>query len=112
MSYWKYRAFDGQLRIQEGVLVSHIRDNEPPDSIFLSLRQQGLQGVELEQIDATMYHREVYLLKLKERGLPKSQKIQECRVPSDIPKVASSIHGRVLALVCSLLNRYRKRPSP
>lgn len=108
MSYWKYRAFDEQLRIQEGVLISH----EPPDSIFLSLRQQGLQGVELEQIDATMYHREIYLLKLKERGLPKSQKVQACQVPPDVHKVVFSIRGRILALVCSLFSRYRKRPSP
>lgn len=66
MNYWKYRAYDALLRIQEGVIqASSLEDT------MLQLRQQGLQGVELDPIDQTEYRRALYLQKLKERLSPK-----------------------------------------
>lgn len=73
MGYWKYRAFDAQLRIQEGVIISHIDNN--PDLVMLQLRQQGLQGVELKQIDGAEYQREVYLQRLRDRGRRQSNNL-------------------------------------
>lgn len=68
MSYWKYRAYDSGMKIREGVIVSPVEDEQAPDHVLLSLRQQGLQGIHIQQIDRLEYNREVYLQKLKDRG--------------------------------------------
>ncbi len=93
MSYWKYRAYDANMQIRDGVIVSPDGDETAPDHVLLNLRQQGLQGIELKQIDRAEYNREVYLQKLKDRGRRGPQVVQP-----PLPVMPQSIRARLAKL--------------
>ncbi len=99
MNYWKYRAYNVQLCIQEGVVVSP--SDQAPDGVLLQLRQQGLQGIDIRPIDRAEYNREVYLRRLKERGQPQPRSVSPPGLRSSIRRgwwlgraVASFFHRR------------------
>lgn len=68
MSYWKYRAYDASMTISEGILISHHNGQNAPEQVILALRQQGLCGFHLEEINHAEYKKELYIQKLKNRA--------------------------------------------
>ncbi len=68
IGYWKYKAFDALLHIEEGVLIAPIdRADNTWTQILVKLRQQGLQGIELIPITKAEYTQALRLRHLKER---------------------------------------------
>lgn len=67
MSYWKYRAFDSALKVHDGVIMSPLSSDQPPDILLLQLRNQGLQVIDIRLIDKIEYDHETYLQKLRDR---------------------------------------------
>ncbi len=69
MYYWSYRAYDDNLQINEGMLVSDPGNNDQDQAfqlVMLQLRQHGLQAIELRQIDQSEYLKGQKIQQLKD----------------------------------------------
>ncbi len=68
MGYWRYKAFDEQTRITEGILESKYDDEQMMIADVLSqLYGQNLSGIELMHAERHEYLTEQRILKLRSR---------------------------------------------
>ncbi len=97
MSFWRYRAYDGNLAICDGVLVGPDAE-DAEEAILLHLRHQGLQGVILHNITRVEYAQEMRLQKFKERiNPPKVKSIKAAKPKNHPPKTRPSLVARIFS---------------
>lgn len=84
--HWKYRAYDSNLIIVEGVLKTTL---STPPQVLLHIRQSGLQCIDVRKIDAAEYFREDYLQRLRNR-------LQQ---PVDLPTTRTSLWAKIRAIL-------------
>lgn len=101
MSYWRYRAYNANLKVVEGVIIAGGEEDAAMTEITLKLRQQGLQVICLSQIDRQEYQRDQRIQKLRDRVNPQSGVNS---VPCE-HRASTSIQGEQPSLVSRLLRR-------
>lgn len=103
MTYWRYRAYDETLRIQEGVITDpHDDVDEAIHSICLKLRQQNFQMTEIKTITHDAYIREEKLNHLKRRVGQRPQHNAKPKAPN---KSHLSIRDRLKLLWTAIIGR-------
>jgi len=96
MSYWRFRAYDDQMAMVDGVIASPSFGH-----LALRLRQQGLQVVSASSIPQSEYQAELRLQKMKIKLHPPEAKPPHQTARSDEQQNESSIRrlvNRVISL--------------
>lgn len=103
MSYWRYRAYNAKLEIIEGVIVGTGDSDRDCADILLKLRHNGLQVIQLDQIDSLVYQRELRVQKLKARMSPQPGVNSFGSKHEASPSIQSKLPGFLTRLVRRLL---------
>lgn len=93
MNFWKYRAFNDQFVVIDGVSSS-----PSFDQLALSLRQKGLQIITASSISRTEYQVELRLQRLKDR----------LNQPSPVRQLNTPLIHRVVAYIFSIFRKQKR----
>ncbi len=100
MLYWRYKAYDEQLTVKEGIVTSKDNNQESLDRLILELRNQGLQIVSLSSTDRATYLQEKRLAILKKKL---SSPVRTKSMPTKSVKL--TIRQRLKFLLAAILGR-------